>query len=271
MPGDPFETSRGRGVRINGTLRPVRSSVDISYDPTRGRITAEEWTSAGANLFGMAAECERNRIAYTLKSNPVKSTISITSTAALGGITSLVVDTWQLVSNELQNDIKQHEEFRALTTIEKAAIFNALSDIQAGDATVTVEAFTAAFGAIPGAFLGHLVSGTTHYAVNQYVLRHTTNVSNVYEGLDTDDGSGQIYTNDQLFLEIQSAGWTFPCPSRITRKITGITTGQVAHTGYQWGWLKKGCTETTSANNRVDISSEYWLAEWSMLLYPLKP
>ncbi len=260
------------GVRINGTLRPIRTSLDISYDPNRGRVVTEEYSSAGSNLYGMANDCERNRIAYTLKANPVRSVMTITSTGALGGVTPVAVDTWQLVSNELQNDIKQHEKFRALSTIEKAAVFNALQDIQAGDATVTIEAFTSAFGAIPGAFLRLLVNGTTHYAVNQYVLRHTTNVSNVYEGLDTDDDSGKIYTTAQLKIEITSPLWTFPCPSRLTRKIDGITTGLTPHADFLWGWLKKGCTETTSANNRVDISNEYWLAEWSCpTLYPAKP
>jgi hypothetical protein len=34
-----------------------------------------------------------------------------------------------------------------------------------------------------------------------------------------------------------------------------------------WGWRKLPSTETTAANNRVDISTEYWLAAWSKLLY----
>jgi hypothetical protein len=259
---------------INGTVLPVRSSLDISYDPTRGRVVTENWESGGDNLRAIALECEENRIAYQLKASPLHSHIVLTATDERAGVGGVTVDSWQLLANELQNDVKMHPAILAAEAAEPGMIGHVVADVETvnqGEAVdlTYYESRTAASG-----LFELLKRGATHYAVSQYVLRHTANVSNLFLGMTADDGFEHIYTTSQLLTNVAS-GWTFNCPPRLRTKIQSVTDAIIdlngSHSGYLWGWLKKGSTEVTAANNRIDISSEFWFSEWSTFLYPTFP
>jgi hypothetical protein len=116
-----------------------------------------------------------------------------------------------------------------------------------------------------------LTRGITHYATSQYVLRHTTNVSNVYAANIADAYVEYVYTVAQLLTEIgASGGWTFPCPGRLQYKIQTIPT-PAARSNFLWGWRKLASTEVTSATNRIEISAEYWLGQWGIPPYTAHP
>lgn len=260
--------------KINGQLSGTRSSLDIQYDPQRGRVVTEEWNVAGDNLRALANTCEQNRIAYRLRANPVKSQLILTATderAGFGGYTS---DTWQLLCNELQNDIRMHPLVMTAAAAEPGMLGQVEKDVESFKNNETVSPAYYASRTTARLLFNLLIRNVTHYAASQYVLRHTCNVSNAYIGMTTEDGLDRIYTTAELITEI-TTGWTFPCPLRLRTKIQSISTAVStlggSHADYAWGWLKKGATETTSANNRVDISNEYWFAEWGTPLpYPLK-
>lgn len=256
---------------INGTFGPIRKSLDISYDPSRGRVVTEEYESAGDNLGGMAALCEKRRIAYQLRASPIHSKLTLTATGEYAGTPIFTADTWQLVANEMQNDIKQHPDYIALSPSQRQAVVAALANIESGDPDLAVNltTFKDVYGPEAFDFLSLQIRGTTHYPVSQYVLRHTANVWNGFVGLTDDDGAGEIYSTAQLVAEV-STGWTFNCPPRLIAKIQSVGKSGTPHDGYVFGWLKKASTENTSANNRIDISSEYWFFEWSKRLYPLR-
>jgi hypothetical protein len=250
---------------IKGTLQPVRKELRIDYDPQRGRTVTEQWESAGAGLNGIAQDCESRGIAYSHVISSAKSKLISSTSGAQAGVPDIPVDTWQLLGNDLQNDVKTHPTFLALGRTEVGLI---AADAEAVLKNETIDDAYYITNDTSGALLNLLVNGQTHYVLGQYVLRHTANVSNEFEGLTSADGELYIYTTSQLLSEIGS-GWAFNCPARLRTKIGNIGVSGTFHSGHMWGWLKKTSTETTSANNRSDISFEYWFGEWNTYLYPV--
>src|SRR5690606_6075756 len=105
------------------------------------------------------------------------------------------------------------------------------------------------------------------YASYNYVLRHTTNVSNRWNVNIADINVNRLYTTAQLLSEAQNAGlWNYPLPPRLAYKINAIAVPTV-QSGYLWSWLKSASSEASAANNRVNIVTEYALDQWSTDLY----
>src|SRR5262249_5037809 len=94
----------GRPI-INGTLAPIRQSLSVHFDPNRGGVVTENWASAGDTLRLLQDECEAARIAYQLEATPVRSHLVLTATDERAGIGAYTADQWQLMANELLNDI----------------------------------------------------------------------------------------------------------------------------------------------------------------------
>ena len=70
-----------------------------------------------------------------------------------------------------------------------------------------------------------------------------------------------------LIAETTNAGsWVFPLPGRMAYKISNLA-APIVISGYLWGWRKLPSTETTAAGNRIDITTEYWLEQWSTFIY----
>ncbi len=121
---------------------------------------------------------------------------------------------------------------------------------------------------ILGRFLGLNFRGSTDYQRQQYVLRHTTNVSNRWQTNVSDFNVDYIYSTGSLLSECQNTGlWILPLPARLAFKIGQIPVPQFRD-NYFWGWKKGASTETTAANNRIDISTEFVLEQWSVDYYP---
>jgi len=262
MPSDrPFP----RQPIINGTLEPKRVSLRSSYDPQRGLTITEEWETAGDNLNGLATQCREAGKAYDLTSNGRKSRIVITSSNTEGtGFDDIPIDTWQLLGNEVQNSIKHHPNVRSLGSADFLEVIDAVNQWKDGE---TPDEFFFTDDGYMGLLFRMLIHEAKTYSLGQYVLKHTTNVSNRWDTNVADQGVEFIYTTSQLVSEISNPGfWTFPCPGRLISKIQSIEV-QNDSEDLIWGWKKGPSTEGTSANNRIDISTEYVLAGWSKLTY----
>jgi hypothetical protein len=104
-----------------------------------------------------------------------------------------------------------------------------------------------------------MIRGIAHYSAPQWVLRYTANVSNDYQFFtEANSGIGTIYTNAQAAAAV---------PAGRMRSTIQAITAPPADSYLAWGWLKTAVTETVAARNRVDVSAEYWLAQWPILLY----
>ena len=183
---------------------------------------------------------------------------------------SYLIDTWQILGNEEGRDGLNHP---GLTLALTAASLNAPKIIAAArqhlenndDPTTLFGTGGDFYGspAILRRFYELQVRGSTEYRHGQYVLRHTTNAPNRYSANISDFGVDQIYTPAELISECSDGGaWVYPLPSRLAYKISNIAV-PTYQANYLWGWLKGASTETTAANNRIEISTEFICEQWS--------
>lgn len=197
---------------------------------------------------------------------------------------SYTIDSWEIVGNEESRDALAHPNL--INGILALGAYNPFSVIAAmrQDLANEVPPHTIPGGSTPGAFdaAGDLftfagtvverfynlqVNGSSEYRRQQYVLRHKTNVPCRWTTNIADFGIDAIYTTAKLLTEVQNAAlWVFPLPPRLAYKISQIPI-PTAINNYLWGWLKSASTETTAAHNRVDITTEYTLEQWSTDYY----
>ena len=259
-------------LRINGTLAPIPKAPEISWDPSRGQIISQRWESAGDGLAATAARYAGARIQYSWTKSRHRSVLVANASGSQLGLAEVICDTWQLLANEIQKDVKEFPGFVAMEAAYPDTTRRVLRDANTFrdgyDYNLNMPAPVA--GAYPEAlYLFQLLTrGTTHYALGQYVLRHSTNVSNAYAANIADSNVERCYTTAQLLAEVQDTGlWTFPLPGRLAYKLQNIP-APTPQTNYQWGWRKLPSPEVTTANNRMEITTEYWLEQWHSYLYP---
>lgn len=248
-------------ITVNGTVQPVRQPLKVSYDPQRGLQITIPWESAGNNLGGVAAQYQSQRVAYEWEGSERKSTLIATASGGQLGIPDLTTDTWEILGNEIQKSLLEHPTVEALgrDTIRNIQFFvdNPDLDPTTGSPPLTGIALSA---------YERMIKGATHYALGQYVLRHTTNVSNNYGINVADFNIERIYTTSQLIGETTNANsWIFPMPGRLVYKLQTLA-APAFQSGYLWGWRKLPSTETTTAGNRVGIVTEYWLEQWDVAI-----
>lgn len=111
----------------------------------------------------------------------------------------------------------------------------------------------------------------TDYATDVYSLKHSTNASNRGFYNVADVNVNCIYTQSQFYSEIRNGGyWIFPAPNEIIGALDVIFASFGSPpTGYYQGALKGGASRCTTANNRVNITTEYTLGVISSYPYYL--
>ena len=250
---------------IRGNRGPIRTSSNTSYDPKSGLTVRQEYESAGDGLGGLANRFLQRGIPFEWHRNERKSKLSVTSQSPIGGLPEITADSWQLVANELQKGVREHPRVLGLPESGPGSLTNVEAKVKAhqnGEPTGTALTDDSLL------LFNLLIHDVTHYALGQYVLRHGTNVSDAYDANVADFGVEAIYTTSQLISEISNTGyWTKPCPGRLVNKISNMSVQIPSNSDVMWGWRKLPSQETSAANNRIDISTEYWLGAWSRFLY----
>lgn len=252
-------------IFIAGTPQPVRKSTEVTYDPQRGVQTTERWESAGDNLQGLAYNFANAGVAYSF--TPRKDISELVAT--YGGTSpanqqpDIELDSWEVQVNHIQKDLFEHPKARAISAdvvaqmrkgLKEDKKASELSPALTGDAAVLYDLYQ---------------RGTTHFELAQYVVRHTTNVGPTYAKNISDSNVEKIYTTAQLKSECSNAAlWARPIPARLLQKIDTIQSQlSAAQSGYMWGWKKLGSPEAQAANGRINITTEYWLEQWSTWIY----
>jgi hypothetical protein len=238
--------------RINGTLQPVFKGLRVNFDPTKGFKVAEEWESAGDNLEGLAATAQSAKTPYDYERNALKSRLLISSDGQAYGYGEQITDTWQLLANQIQRDIKDHPTVIAFPSKGNGSLSQTLQfveDFKEGTPPPDPVSDTdlGGFWSLNQFYLYRLlIHGVTSYTVDQHVVRHTVNVPLAYAG--------------------SVAGTAIPA-------LMASTIGAIPINGpndgaqFKWGWRRTGYQYTVSANNRVEYSVEWALASWSLLIY----
>ena len=255
--------------RINGTLAPIAKSPVVQFDPQRGYVTRQEYESGGDNLLSTAQSLAAQRIGYEFTRSAAVSRIVASISGGQPGQNDVELDTWQILANEIEKDVKQHPTFLAMEESYAGTIGYVVRDVELYNEGKAPGSPAPNAGATANAAkLFHLlVRGSVHYADTQYVLRHTTNVGGGYSANIADTNVNKIYTTTQLITECSSASsWLYPLPGRLVYKLNQIPDA-TDRTNYLWGWRKLASTETTAANGRIEINTDYSLDQWSTVLY----
>lgn len=252
-------------VIINGSLAPVNKPTEVDFDPNRGLVMHLAYESAGANLGGLANTFINSGVAFRWVNSGVKSRLDATVSGGTSGLPDLAQVNWQLLANEAQVSI--FESGVALFTEAAfpgtiSAIRSSFQAMQSGDpdgADAIRDTVDAGALGDYDALLGLLLRGTTHYASGQYALKRSYTVSNFYSGAVPGQGLDEFILST---AEILSLG----PPSTIGGIIASIS-APASPDNYLWGWRQLPSTAVTTAQNRVEISTEWWADRWSTLLY----
>ena len=253
-------------MRITGTIKPILQPGQVDFDPVRGTTVTEEWHSAGDNLAGIARQYIKDKVAFTWKRSPIKSTIKATYSGGTNGLPDAPQENWQLLANEIQKSIFESPlaldgeiAFPGVLRLVKQA-FQLLEngDLEA-ETDLEADLPDAEYDTYFNPLLTLMLRGSTHFAVGQPVLRHTFSVSNSYDGFLPDIGVSEVIMN----LGQIGVG------NELINNLAGQIAPGTTHTGYAWGWRRLPSNAVTAANNRVEISREWWWGEWSTNLYPL--
>jgi hypothetical protein len=262
---------------VRGDNSPHAQRVVYDYDPVRGYIVIQEFKGASqAYMLGLQQNYVANGIANRLTYEHDMAILEIHDSTQ-----TYTLDTWQIEGNELDIDGFSHPSVLAVLANQSAP-----DDLMA--AIRTALAAETKFSAITDAAVTGLAAGdkatiqsfyllnqkgSPNYRRQQYVLRHTTNVSNRSMVNYSDFNVDRIYTPAQLISELYaSSGFVvplaYPLPPRLQTKLNAIP-ALGPQSGYLWGWLKIASTESTAANNRIDITTLYTCELWSTDYYKL--
>lgn len=264
---------------IKGNSSYNEKPYEVAFDPRRGITVRRRYTQAGGDSALVPLEQQARLAGYTTRRlvSPVLSELDITSPeipqdGSGGPVEDIAVDTWQIVGSELLDtafssprlatEVGPIDRRVCAETIRNGLPANS-SPPFVGDGAGGVNAALQLYS--------ELQKGQDSYLVAQYVLRHNTNVSESSGYNVSDDNVLAIYTTAQLLAEVTDGGlWLRPLPNRLEAKINSIYAMPMPAPDDDWyllGWLKKPSTETAGASNRVDITTDYVLYNWSLLRY----
>jgi hypothetical protein len=256
------------GTIYRGTPVPQIQDQIFDFDPQRGRVYRTNYR--GISQGQMLSYWET----YIGLGMAARVTFHMGDTASLeveDSTQAYTIDVWQILGNEESRDGLSHpaliaalgssaDDYIALMR-EHLANNDKESDVFAADGDLY------GLDAAVKRFYSLQARGSTEYRHGQYVLRHSTNAPNRWAVNISDSGVDEVYTPAQLLTEVQDGSlWVYPLPGRLAYKL-GAIASPTAQTNYLWGWLKSASTETSAANNRVDITTEYTLEQFSTDYY----
>lgn len=249
---------------LRGTKRPLLQSFARKWSPTNGYI--EEAAYRGFNALEFA-KLSRYMSANGFEHEWVtEHGVHVLHAVDTSGANT--IDTWEIAMNKLSPSTFKNP--LNLNTVSTANL-QSIKDMSHGDKTydeAKAQIVAAGSQATALRMLDRVNEGSDSYYASGYVLRHTTNVSNRYRRNVSDVGVDQLYTNPVLLSETNNSRfWVYPLPGRLQFKVTAIYNHFFSlygtRAGYDWTWLKSGSTESTSALNRVAITTEYEFFLWS--------
>jgi hypothetical protein len=246
-------------VIINGSLEWFRQGVDILHDPVSGMRVRERYLGAGDNLSGLANYAYQNGINFNWRRSPIVSSVELNYSGGAVGMPDQPQTNWQLLCNEVQESIYLSPFVSSLSDDAVNLIKQWQAAWDAGDTDGAKSIADSASTAIPAEtdqfniVINLLKRGLTHYSIGQYVAKRTITISLFYNGsLPGEDGVNTIGGVD--------------APGIIGTKIASIPTPSTAP-GFTWGWRQLPSTMTTTAHNRVEVATEWWLGFWPTALY----
>ncbi len=256
-------------IIINGTTFPIRQELAYDYDPQNGFVFKQRFAGAGLpEMISLSNQFAAAGVRYELNYTGGVAHLHVEDSSA-----QVPIDTWTVAQNEISKSALDNP-------LIKAACFPddliTIAKMQTGEIGYD-EALAALIDDtdnVTRRLIDAIKLGSTDFAMSGTALRHTTNVGNRFAANVSDFNMDAIYTTSLMLSETTDpASWIYPLPGRLVYKMQTIANDFITrygtHTGYLWGWLKRGSTEGSTANNRVNITTEYWFDEWSTDRYSI--
>jgi len=282
-------------IQYRGDRRPLLQSFTRRNSPVNGYVEEAAYRGFSEWEFrDLADYMYRNGFEYEWD-----YTHGVHSLRAVDTSGAITIDTWEIAMNKLSPSIyKNPVTVRALmngdgaTYDEAISALTAMASIEAGETVSVGGADKTSYQQLYNYFIGIsanaaariltlIHNGTDAYYASGYVLHHTTNVPSRSTYNISDVGVDQIYSTAMMLSETTNAGlWRYPLPTRLQIKAMQIDQHfQSLYNNYNggnqpyymWGWLKSGATESTGANNRINIVSDYEFFNWSLDAYKQYP
>lgn len=267
-------------IYYRGSFLPQLQWEENDFDPQRGFIYRAMFKGMNSyNVEQLSNQYTAQGIACRLR---YSNEDGMTTLEVVDSTEEFTLDTWNLDGDEERVDLFSLPTM--LSLFNGTDNFSTLrGDVENNTPTSQVVAAVqaAGFSSPQANFVGRIYSlylaGTTEFRNDAYgtgyVLKHSTNVSNRWTVNVADSNVGEIYSPAELLTEVSSATlWINPLPPRLQYKLSIIAS--IAQSlfpalpNYAWGWLKSRSNESTAANNRVNIQTNYTFALWSTDIYP---
>jgi hypothetical protein len=254
-------------VFIKGRADWTQLPSEVDFDPVRGLVMTQKFVGGGLrSLEGLFQGFYTAGIACRWKPG-VKSELSAHLSGGQGSVPDDLQTNWQLMGNEIQKSIffspmaiEVEVEFPG--TLDKVRRdFDRLSQGQKAGTPAPAAGAMDTYNEL----LGLLRLGQSTFATAQYVLRRTVTVSKTFRNgasqlLPLEGEVGNVIPHVTILTD-------FGLPYALAQLAAGIPIAG-AHAGFNVGWRQLPSTATTGAQNRVEVSTEWWLDEWRATLYP---
>lgn len=255
-----------------GTMTPLLQSVRDSSSPVSGFVRTLEYKGV--------REAEARALFNQYINNGYEAELAVNhgicTLVAVDASGSVTIDTWEIGVNEIVvPSVKNPRHLNGSSGVRSAnteliarAIRDGSTIEEAADALEadTGDIYDTALNAAELRLYKRCLEGRDSFFYHQYVLRHTTNVSNRWGVNISDVGVNMVYNTAALLSETQDSGsWVYPLPGRLAYKINLINSNHPAEPDafHLNGWLKAASSESTAANNRVNIVTDYKFFTWS--------
>lgn len=255
------------------------NDVQIDFVPFRGFQTTWTYQNKYTTIAALARSFSINapgaRQSITRVDGPIWKLVIIFDFLNDGVSVEVPINTWELLGNDVQKDLYEHPKSIALGDSVLATIKSAVSTVTSASPDTAIATFNTSETAVNEAasaagvdnqyavdLFGLIVKGTTHFSVSEFVLRHTQSVSNTYQTQFALNDIEKIYTTAQLQLEAT-------IPTTIVFDIASISP-PADKPKYQFGWLKRSPQIQVVAGFKIQVTQEYWLDQWSTVIYNLK-
>lgn len=232
---------------IIGNRIPAQPVTRIVSDPTKGTVTTVEYVSNGQDdLKGLAkaAISAGSKIEYT--GYPHFSQLAVSNPGFTGFSEEKIepIVSYQLVTTQTTKDIKEHPRVLAIDHDSLQRALQLAKDFKDGIPLPTSLNLTLNDDVTQ--LFNLLIHGVTSYSINSHIARRTVSVP--ITGI--------------------SAAASVVAPAGFTSAVAAIPiNGPNDGARFKWGWRKTGSQFVVAANQRVEISTEWALAGWSLLLY----
>jgi hypothetical protein len=266
-------------VTLRGLLRPFLQKEWLDFDPQTGVIRGYEYLGMSqCQIQALQQDIVRSGMACRMEFlNNGNGTLTVNDSTQ-----AYTIDTWEIAGEEENVDWLSHPTIMAMDLVNhdmrvlRTAANNPTQDWD----DVYSQMDDTTNGTVLERFYNLFLRGSTEFQNNfdgtGYVLKHTCNCPNRFQIANataqnvSDVNVGAIYSTARLLTEVRSSGlWAFPLPDRLYTKLISIPTPSFVAANYYWGWKKSRSSESTSANNRVNIETHYTLAAWSTDFYPV--